>query len=68
MNLFDEILHCPDENGWINPNVTRAEKLERLADRHAIEFARYVANHPKIFNNGASMEQVLSLFKIQNEN
>lgn len=66
MKLLHKILHCPDENGWTNPNITRAEKLEEIADEHAIEFARYISKNPKIFNNGSSMEQALSLFKIEN--
>ena len=67
MKLISKILHCPDENGWTNPNITRAENLEKIADEHAIEFARYIANHPKIFNGGSSMKQALSMFKIQND-
>jgi hypothetical protein len=44
----------------------RPEICEEIADEHAIQFARYVASNPKIFNNGSSMEQALSLFKIEN--
>jgi hypothetical protein len=40
-------------------------ECEKIADKHAIDFARYVASKPKLFNNGASMEQVLSLFKAE---
>ncbi len=41
------------------------EMFNELADEFAIGFARYIAEHPKIFNNGSSMEQVLSLYKIE---
>ena len=40
-------------------------ECEIIADMHAIKFARWLAERPKIFNNGSSMEQALSLFKIQ---
>jgi len=43
-----------------------AKECEKIADEYAIQFARYVQDHPKIFNNGSSMKQALSLFKIEN--
>ena len=42
MKLISKILDCPDENGWTNPNITRAENLEKIADEHAIEFAKWL--------------------------
>ncbi len=65
MKLIDKILHCPDEQGWTNPNISRSENLEKIADEYAIKFARWLAERPAIFNNGSSMEQALSLFKIK---
>lgn len=43
-----------------------ADKCEKIADNYAIEFAEYIYARPNIFNNGSSIKQVLSLFKIEN--
>lgn len=42
-----------------------ADKCEKIADNYAIEFAEYIYARPNIFNNGSSIKQVLSLFKIE---
>lgn len=44
---------------------TYSERCENLADDFAIQFAEYIYSRPNIFNNGSSMKQVLSLFKIE---
>jgi len=41
-------------------------ECEKIADKHAIDFARYVAKNPKLFNNGISMEMALEKFKSEN--
>ncbi|MFV8336457.1 hypothetical protein ACNQF7_10280 [Flavobacterium sp. RSP29] len=41
-------------------------ECEKIADKHAVDFARYVANNPKIFNSGISMEMALGTFKAEN--
>jgi len=46
-------------------NSNRPEMCEKIADEHAVQFARWLAERPGIFNNGSSMEQALSLFKIR---
>ena len=41
-------------------------ECEKIANKHAIDFARWIAEHPKTFNNGSSMEQAISLFNAEN--
>ena len=53
-----------NDNGFDNQLL--ADRCEIITEIFAVKFARYIADRPKIFNNGASMEQALSLFKIQN--
>lgn len=35
----------------------------KIADEHAIDFARWILAHPTIFNNGSSMEQAIEIYK-----
>ena len=41
-------------------------ECEKIANKHAIDFARWLNERLKIFNNGSSMEQALSLFNAEN--
>ena len=41
MKLFDEILHCPDEQGWTNPNISRTKNIVEIAEDFAIGFAEW---------------------------
>jgi hypothetical protein len=41
MKLFDEILQCPDEQGWTNPNISRTKNIVEIAESFAIEFAEW---------------------------
>jgi len=43
-------------------NRSKAEAAAKLANDHAINFARYTHNNPCVFNNGLSMEMVLERF------
>lgn len=52
-------INTSDESGRF------ADKCEKIADNYAIEFAEYIYARPNIFNNGSSIKQVLSLFKIE---
>ena len=40
-------------------------ECEKIADKHAIDFARYVAKNHKLFNNGISMEMALEKYKAE---
>ena len=61
---FDEL----DSKKVIREDVYNhnSKQCEEIADEYAIQFAEYVYARPNIFNNGSSMKQVLSLFKIEN--
>jgi hypothetical protein len=39
MKLFDEILQCPDDQGWANPNISRTKNIVEIAEKFAIGFA-----------------------------
>ena len=45
MKLKDKFLNSPDEQGWTNPDISRAENNVKIADDFAIKFARFVGNH-----------------------
>jgi hypothetical protein len=30
MSLLNKLKYCPDEQGWTNPNISRAMNLEKL--------------------------------------
>jgi len=64
MKLIDKLLNCTDENGWRNPNFTRAENLEIIADEFAIGFAEWVTNS-SIKNTDLPMEVKLKMYKNQ---
>jgi hypothetical protein len=44
MTLKEKFENCPDKDGWINKNHSRAVNLEKIADEFAIGFAEFMMN------------------------
>lgn len=75
MKLIDKLLHCPDENGWTNPNITRSENLEKIAEDFAVEFSKWLRKNTaqtkggsyKLFNDFQkyNLTELVQIFKNQ---
>jgi hypothetical protein len=63
MNLFDNLLNCPDEQGWINPNISRAQKLEKIAEKFAIDFYEWRSTTPIKNIDQFTNEETIKIFK-----
>jgi hypothetical protein len=59
MSLVNKLKYCPDEQGWTNPNISRAINLEKIADEYAIEFAEWLFDVSRI----GSTKELLQIFK-----
>ena len=62
MTLKEKYYNIIQNCSWYN-HLYLAEKYEKIADEFAIEFSRYINNHPKIFNTGNSIEEILKIYK-----
>lgn len=59
MKLIEKLRDCPDEQGWTNPNYSRAVKLEKIAEDFAINFAEWCKEN----NTGLINKETLRIFK-----
>lgn len=65
MTLKDEFLKASRIDGFLNNEEVIAATNASIADKYAIDFARWILAHPMIFNNGSSMEQAIETYKIE---
>jgi hypothetical protein len=64
MKLIEKLRDCPDEQGWTNPNYSRAEKLEKIAEDFAIEFGEWYLRY--LFGDSdeeLTTKELLQIFK-----
>jgi hypothetical protein len=65
MKLIDKFLTASRIDGFLNNEEVIAATNVTIADKYAIDFARWILAHPMIFNNGSSMEQAIEIYKIE---
>jgi hypothetical protein len=66
MKLFDEILHCPDEQGWTNPNISRTKNIVEIAESFAINFANwyeFMLRQSDNLNGRFTPKELIEMFK-----
>jgi hypothetical protein len=66
MKLFDEILHCPDEQGWTNPNISRTKNIVEIAESFAINFANwyeFMLRQSDDLNSRFTPKELIEMFK-----
>jgi hypothetical protein len=66
MKLFDEILHCPDEQGWTNPNISRTKNIVEIAESFAINFANwyeFTLRQSDNLNDRFTPKELIKMFK-----
>ncbi len=64
MTLKEKIMDCPDVQGWTNPNISRAENLEKIADNFAVGFAEWCLKFDNLNNEKKYIiEQLLEIYK-----
>ncbi len=66
MKLFDEILHCPDEQGWTNPNISRTKNIVEIAESFAINFANwyeFMLRQSDNLNERFTPKELIEMFK-----
>jgi hypothetical protein len=66
MKLFDEILHCPDEQGWTNPNISRTKNIVEIAESFAINFANwyeFMLRQSDNLNSRFTPKELIEMFK-----
>jgi len=66
MKLFDEILHCPDEQGWTNPNIGRTKNIVEIAESFAINFANwyeFMLRQSDNLNSRFTPKELIEMFK-----
>jgi hypothetical protein len=66
MKLFDEILHCPDEQGWTNPNISRTKNIVEIAESFAINFANwyeFMLRQSDNLNQRFTPKELIEMFK-----
>ena len=65
MKLIDKFLTASRIDDFLNNEEVIAATNVTIADKYAIDFARWILAHPTIFNNGSSMEQAIEIYKIE---
>ncbi len=66
MKLFDEILQCPDEKGWTNPNISRTKNIVEIAESFAINFANwyeFMLRQSDNLNSRFTPKELIEMFK-----
>jgi hypothetical protein len=66
MKLFDEILQCPDEQGWTNPNISRTKNIVEIAESFAINFANwyeFTLRQSDNLNSRFTPKELIEMFK-----
>ncbi len=66
MKLFDEILQCPDEEGWTNLNISRTKNIVEIAERFAINFANwyeFTLRQSDNLNDRFTPKELIEMFK-----
>jgi hypothetical protein len=66
MKLFDEILQCPDEEGWKNPNISRTKNIVEIAESFAINFANwyeFMLRQSDNLNDRFTPKELIEMFK-----
>ena len=66
MKLFYEILQCPDEQGWTNPNISRTKNIVEIAESFAINFANwyeFMLRQSDNLNSRFTPKELIEMFK-----